>query len=73
MMKCRQEHQLSGNLNMDYSRYSLSLSLSLSLSNKLDETTKSEGQNCDKLMIFFSIFSMCASAKIFFLFKTARR
>ena len=29
------------NLNMDYSRFSLSLSLSLS--NKLDETTKSEG------------------------------
>jgi hypothetical protein len=56
------------NLNMDYSRYSLSLSLSLSLSNKLDEMTKSEEQNCAKRAIFLLFFSMCVSAKIFLIF-----
>jgi len=39
-------------------RQVVSLSLSLSLSNKLDETTKSEAQNSDKLMIFSVVFSM---------------
>ena len=67
--KRRQGRQLLfENLNTGYSIYSLSLSLSLSLSNKLDETTKSEEQNCAKKVIFFCFISMCVSAKIFLSF-----
>jgi hypothetical protein len=54
---------LFGNLN-SYD----SMSLSLSLSNKLDETTKSEEQNCAKRAIFLLFFSMCVSAKVFLSF-----
>jgi len=52
------------NLNKGYSIYSLSLSLS----NKLDETTKSEEQNCAKKVMFFCFISMCVSTKIFLIF-----
>gem|GEM_PF-2746903 len=65
--KRRQGRQLLfENLNTGYSIYSLSLSLSLS--NKLDESTKSEEQNCAKKVIFFCFISMCVSAKIFLSF-----
>jgi len=67
----QQIRQLFGNLNMDYTIYSLSLYIyifSLSLSNKLDETTKSEEQISAKRVIFLLFFSMCVSAKIFLSF-----
>ena len=63
MGKYRQGCQLLfGNLSSYYNR------VSLSLSNKLDESTKSEKQNCAKKVIFFCFISMCVSAKIFLIF-----